>query len=460
GPFEKLDLDLSDGQGNPHLGPHILAGVNGSGKSTVLKTIAWVLDRGDRGFDDKEWKHLIAGWPQSRALVLGRAPNGGVWGMACAPFTSPESQDELRQWITEQALGPSRCPWPFTFHVMRSGAHPAHVRASVHAASDGGTTRIPLCLAAAYRPSLSLKHLAHPDITKSLTNPFENSLAFGETVRNDAIQAWLVALYSKRAIARERSQPTDLYTRSLDRFESALRTIYGSRIGLDVEIEPALEPRLRVGERLLNFSQLPDGLRSTVAWLADFMMRQGLMPIEAGGLETDPGVLLLDEVDVHLHPRWQRRLLPAMREALPDVQIIVTSHSPFVISSCPGSKVHVFGIDESGHAFLGQSCAAPVGQSVMTTLKGVFGVESRFDIRTERELEEWYQLSRGEATGALSMADKRRMDELTVMLAGRSEELRSIVLKPASAPKSLESMLKALDRGSKKKTKMREKKAG
>ncbi|MBI4877407.1 MAG: AAA family ATPase, partial [Acidobacteria bacterium] len=47
GPFEKLDLDLSDGQGNPHLGPHILAGVNGSGKSTVLKTIAWVLDRGD-----------------------------------------------------------------------------------------------------------------------------------------------------------------------------------------------------------------------------------------------------------------------------------------------------------------------------------------------------------------------------------------------------------------------------
>jgi len=49
GPFDRLELDLSDGNGNPHFGPHILAGVKGSGKSTVMRTIGWLND-GTRGF--------------------------------------------------------------------------------------------------------------------------------------------------------------------------------------------------------------------------------------------------------------------------------------------------------------------------------------------------------------------------------------------------------------------------
>ncbi|HUA59321.1 MAG TPA: ATP-binding protein, partial [Verrucomicrobiae bacterium] len=59
GPFEKLDIDFSDGNGKPHLGPHILAGVNGSGKSTVLRAIAWALDKGKHGFPMEEWRHSL-----------------------------------------------------------------------------------------------------------------------------------------------------------------------------------------------------------------------------------------------------------------------------------------------------------------------------------------------------------------------------------------------------------------
>src|SRR5438128_629423 len=69
GPFDRLELDLSDGNGNAHLGPHILAGVNGSGKSTVLRTIAWVLAEGRGGFDYEQWSHCTSG-QHSRALVL------------------------------------------------------------------------------------------------------------------------------------------------------------------------------------------------------------------------------------------------------------------------------------------------------------------------------------------------------------------------------------------------------
>jgi len=247
-------------------------------------------------------------------------------------------------------------------------------------------------------------------------------------VDNEGIQAWLLGLHSKRAIARERGGPSLAYERSLDRFQKALELVCGMQVGIEVEIEPTLQLRLRVFGQRLNFSQLPDGVRNTVGWLADFMMRQDMMQWDPALKGKRPGILLLDEVDAHLHPRWQRTLLPAMRAALPDVQIIVTSHSPFVISSCAGARVHVLELDErTGRAHALPPVDAPFGESVTATLKDIFGVSSRFDIRTERDLEEWDELLRKEAVGTLPPRARKRLDELTAQLSLRSEELRSIV---------------------------------
>ncbi len=78
----------------------------------------------------------------------------------------------------------------------------------------------------------------------------------------------------------------------------------------------------------------------------------------------------------------------------------------------------------------------------MTTLKDIFGVESRFDILTERELNEWNELKRKDSAGVLSNGDGQRLEVLTLILSQRSEELRSIVA-PARAvsPVALNSLL-------------------
>jgi hypothetical protein len=298
---------------------------------------------------------------------------------------------------------------------------------------------------AAYSPSRALRHVAAIDLTKRLSSPYDNSLAFESTVQNKFVQSWLLSLYSKRAIARERQQSGDQYTRSLDRFENALRLLYGQSVSFDVEIEPSFQPRLKAFGHNLDFSQLPDGVRSTVGWVADFLMRQDLVQWDRRLEGRRPGVLLLDEVDAHLHPLWQRRLLPAMREALPDVQILVTSHSPFVISSCPGSRVHVLELDKNGRAQARPPVDSPIGESVTTTLKEIFGVDSRFDVLTERQLDEWNTLKKRETSGALSPADKSRLEELTITLADRSEELRSIVAAPLTIPESVLRSLTAVE---------------
>ena len=473
GPFQSLDLDLSDGKGQPHLGPHILAGVNGSGKSTILRTIAWVLDRGHRGFPYDDWHQMLRGYGASRALLVIR-PHGlppYVW--ACSKGRGDQVTADLKEWARFSAakvigdasiFGSAVEIAPETAYTAQKATGEGWGGYEVMSMSIQGPKpntawlRFPGTGApgmdppgrvfnyAAYSPSKALRHLSEPDLSTTLSDADQNCLAFESTVQNESIQSWLLSLYSKRAIARERDQTGERYTQSLGRFEAALRSIYDQRVKFEVEIEPRFQPRLRMLGRSLNFSQLPDGVRSTVAWVADFMMREDRVDWNPALSGRRPGVLLLDEIDAHLHPYWQRRLLPAMREALPDVQIIATSHSPFVISSCPGSRVHVLDLDADGRARVRPPVDAPIGESVTTTLKEIFGVDSRFDILTERELNEWNELKKREAKGASPPADSTRLKDLTRTLSERSEELRALVAAPLAMPKAVLDDLLGSDR--------------
>jgi hypothetical protein len=89
--------------------------------------------------------------------------------------------------------------------------------------------------------------------------------------------------------------------------------------------------------------------------------------------------------------------------------------------------VHVLKVDKDGNAYAEPPVAAPIGESITSTLKEIFGVDSRFDIETEKELGEWNELNKTRALHKLSSKDEIRFQELSQTLASRSEELRSLV---------------------------------
>jgi energy-coupling factor transporter ATP-binding protein EcfA2 len=427
GPFEKLDLDFSDGHGNPHLGPHILAGVNGSGKSTALRAIAWVMHNEGSSFDLREWRHFLVGHPTPRVFGLLKTPEGGLQEWLCTRGVDVPASIHLEEMREEIDVDLSAFPPIGLAGREELGYTWQRVARAASFAPPAWFS------VAAYAPSRALKHLDRLDRAEMPNDPFRNCLAIESTVDNEGVQAWLRDLRSRKALAKEIGKPSERYERSLQRFQAALGLVCGEGVRYEVELEPTLQLRLIAFGQSLNFSQLPDGIRNTVGWLADFMMRQDLVEWDPALKGKRPGILLLDEVDAHLHPRWQRTLLPAMRAALPDVQIIVTSHSPFVISSCRGARVHVLDLKD-GRASLVRSADVPFGESVTATLREIFGVSSRFDVDTEKKLEEWNELSRQQAAGPLSRADTRRLEKLTAELAGRSEELRSIVGLPRARP--------------------------
>ncbi|MGB0722015.1 MAG: AAA family ATPase [Gammaproteobacteria bacterium] len=84
---------------------------------------------------------------------------------------------------------------------------------------------------------------------------------------------------------------------------------------------------------LIGAHQLPDGFRSSLAWMADLCGRYAALNPSAAQAKDIKGIVLIDEIDLHLHASLQRAIIPRLRSALPGVQFIVTSHSPLILAS-------------------------------------------------------------------------------------------------------------------------------
>jgi predicted ATPase len=93
----------------------------------------------------------------------------------------------------------------------------------------------------------------------------------------------------------------------------------------------------------VELAALGDGYRATTTWTLD-LMSWWLLSDDNPAHEFHPsdlsGIVIVDELEQHLHPRWQRTILPQLRHLFPKIQFIVATHSPLVASSSPDFTVH------------------------------------------------------------------------------------------------------------------------
>lgn len=106
----------------------------------------------------------------------------------------------------------------------------------------------------------------------------------------------------------------------------------------------------------LPISLLSDGVRAMISLVADLALRcvrlNGFLG-ELAPLEST-GIVLIDEIDLHLHPAWQQRVVQALRKAFPKLQFIISSHSPQVLSTIKSESIRVVFRNNEGH-WLAQS---------------------------------------------------------------------------------------------------------
>jgi len=129
---------------------------------------------------------------------------------------------------------------------------------------------------------------------------------------------------------------TQLKASSRDRQLTAVRSAIAAFMpgfsNLRVKRKPRLHMAIDKDGATLNVSQLSQGEKSMMALVGDIARRLAMMNQSLENPLHGDGIVLIDEVDLHLHPKWQRSLIQKLSETFPNCQFVLTTHSPLVIS--------------------------------------------------------------------------------------------------------------------------------
>jgi hypothetical protein len=91
------------------------------------------------------------------------------------------------------------------------------------------------------------------------------------------------------------------------------------------------------------FPALSDGFRAYIGWVADLLYHMVRCVPPGKPLRSLDGIVMVDEIDLHLHPDWQRTVVPALSAALPRMQFILTTHSPLVAGTLEAGNIWQIG---------------------------------------------------------------------------------------------------------------------
>jgi hypothetical protein len=319
GPFDRLELDLDRNW-------TILLGDNGVGKSTILRAIAV----GIAGPDAAEYARRLvkAGREKDGARITLETETGKLYiteirrGDKTIVESRPSRPLEPEGWL---AIG---------FPPLRS------------------FTSAP----ATELPSKGLKRLTSEDLMPLIRGEIDPRL--------DKLKNWIIDLdyRDKNQRASHRSllsyfhqgDMPNQFVRLLDQFFEVIRRLTpGLKLG-NVEIDAdKKEVRVETDDGVLPIELVSQGTQSLLGWVgvllqrlndfygADSDDRQNAAAGQSLSLLDEYALVLMDEIDAHMHPRWQRLIVPSLKQLFPNVQFIVTTHSPLVVAGLERREVRV-----------------------------------------------------------------------------------------------------------------------
>ena len=170
------------------------------------------------------------------------------------------------------------------------------------------------------------------------------------------------------------------------------------------------------GPERLALDQLSGGYRVMLALVIDLARRMAQANPHLGAEAIDAcGVVLIDEVDLHLHPRWQQRVLPDLLRTFPNIQFIVSTHSPQVLTTVLPNQIVL--LERQAAKITAEAVTSSYGAESGRLLQEILGVDQRppgeqneFTAMLNRYAE-IVSANRGEEDQALEL--RRRLDEMS-----------------------------------------------
>jgi predicted ATP-binding protein involved in virulence len=339
--FEKVELGPFD----PHF--NLLVGTNGTGKSSMLLALAnlfrplaapgWdaandgrILKPGDVRFESQvgadgvRFQKLHTPGGVRASFTIGE----DAW-IASENFT-------LRQSVSPQAIwGPARSPYSQSSRDCLSRRLD-----DVYPLLAFYATERP------FHPNSAVETESETSFPSNRGLAFQHWLHAGTSA--NALREWIKdqTLYELQRDQRERSVgpelPADRPLRQLNLICGAIVEAVEDAVGIEYDVDRRdIVVQSNSGQRR-DFSGMSDGQRALIGLVADIARRACLLNAPYLGAQTllqTPGLVLIDELDLHLHPRWQRRVIGDLKRIFPNIQFFATTHSPQVIGEARPEEI-------------------------------------------------------------------------------------------------------------------------
>lgn len=333
--FGKATFDLSQPRSAEPLELALIVGGNGAGKSAVLQAIA--------GFFT-ELVPLYGAAPLSPADIregVDRARLSVMWAEGGrGPLGGEGELLRASEWMLHRKVGPG-----YEFVPRGTSTHAQDALRWASDVADPAPDAAGIIALYDVNRLLPPTTVTGPDVGMVIDHRCRDALApstrreGASAYRHAQLKHWIVNLDYWRLKARvDRGQESTLW----ETLRRALDTIFSPYrfLGVDDRFNVLFETPTGT----VPLESLSDGFRSVFVIVSDLLLRLSLASPRPEDVLAQEAVCLIDEIDAHLHPRWQERVVPSLRALFPRVQFIATTHSPIVVSTA--APFEVFRLDE------------------------------------------------------------------------------------------------------------------
>lgn len=367
----------------------IIAGVNGKGKTTILDGIATLLSRllpqispANSGFRKMSYSDVHYGSEEAQLVAHVICVDTPI------EFKFRYSKERKRQ-------TPTQLPPAVREHVKAVYGDPERADDQaplvVYYTTDRAGYRLPRKLPTDIPQGQAIAY------DKSLSNRLVDYREFMARYRLWSLES--VDVDEKAAIIAKRA---------IKAINTALEVFLDGFSDLEV-LEDPLRLTIKKDGCRLSLGQLSDGERSFLAMVSDLIRRLILANPQLDNPLLGKGIVLIDELELHLHPKWQREIVENLKMTFPNIQFIATTHSPFIVQTLNNDELIV--LDD---LVIGNYENRGLGEIVMK----VMGIEDpdvspRYFKMLDAAKEYFQQLEEAPLTNPEERAKlKRKLDEL------------------------------------------------
>ncbi len=219
---------------------------------------------------------------------------------------------------------------------------------------------------------------------EDLANPSYLISAGGAPARSRAAEVGLAASRCTAQICPEVINDSEQRNIVTDRTIQSDRLRGATPIPLGMQNQPVVHYAMGINTKgheasPLYIGELSTGTQGLYLWVWFMALKMAFFYDFRAGWQAGPAILLIDEIENHLHPTWQRRVIPALLEHFPGLQIFATTHSPFVVAGLKAGQVHLLNRDENGVVTATTNTEDVVGWTADEILRVFMGVDDPTD---------------------------------------------------------------------------------